>query len=212
MQKDEIIAGLEKDLSDAQYKDAITRAWNYPMFARKGSTAAKRVAHERKPISLVVVELTNLDSINMRYTVKTGDMVMKGIADLIKEESRSKNEENRPSDIIGRWNGPGLLVLLPHCDECGVRTFIERIDKRIASRAFSHKHQTVEVHLSYGACTQYGRQASIGDLIKKAEVALESAKTEKLPFRVVDHLGDEAVCGKTNREREKKMMGGVHWQ
>ena len=212
VEKDEIIANLEEDLSDAQFKDAITGTWNYPMFSRKGAVAAKRAAGERKAISLVLIEFTNLDTVNMRYSVKTGDMVLKGIADLVREESRSKNEENRPSDIIGRWNGPGLLVLLPHCNECGVRNYIERIDKRISARAFSHKNHTVDVQVAYGACTQYGRQAAVGDLIKKAEKALETAKAEKLPFYIVDHLGDEAVCGETGRKKKEKEVTEVYWK
>ena len=206
------IASLEEELTDAQFKDAITGTWNYPMFSRNGAAAAKRAARERMPISLVLIEFTNLDTVNMRYSIKTGDTVLKGIADLVREESRSKSEETRPSDIIGRWNGPGLLILLPNCTECGVRNYIERIEKRISTRAFSHKQQTVEVHVAYGACTQYGRQASVGELIKRAEEALATAKSEKLPFYIVDHLGDEAVCNGTAKKREEKTSREVSWK
>ena len=76
------------------------------------------------PLSSILLDLDHFKNINDRWGHPVGDSVLKMTARLLKENSRT-------SDFAIRIGGEEFVVLLPHTDIIGARTFAEKIRTEI---------------------------------------------------------------------------------
>lgn len=141
--------------------------------ARFGETLEKelRVAgYLGYPLGLIFLDADHFKRVNDRYGHPAGDAVLAGLADCLRQATRS-------SDTVARVGGEEFAVILPRCDQERGRELAERIRERVAAMRVEHHQQVLRVTVSLGLATwNPGDTTSPDELVERADQALYQAK------------------------------------
>ena len=100
------------ETTNAEFKrlattDFLTSLANRYHFEEKLNNESARAKRFNEPLSLIAFDLDKFKPVNDRYGHKTGDIVLKKIADILTSNLRE-------IDIPARWGGDEFMVLLPN--------------------------------------------------------------------------------------------------
>ncbi|WP_231486591.1 GGDEF domain-containing protein [Candidatus Blastococcus massiliensis] len=112
-------------------------------------SAERRLAGLRlgeEPLSLAVVDVDRFKQVNDGASHTQGDVVLRRVADLLREHSRTNDE-------VYRWAGDEFLVLLPTATEGQAVAVMERLRSAVASADWSELRLTEPVTVSVGVAT-----------------------------------------------------------
>ncbi|HEX8375684.1 MAG TPA: diguanylate cyclase, partial [Geminicoccaceae bacterium] len=81
-------------------------------------------------------------------------------------------------DIVARYGGEEIVIILPDAGVEGAHTIAERIRERIEAVPFSIQRDTreVSVTVSIGVAGRHADDAGPADMLKRADIALYRAK------------------------------------
>src|SRR3954454_1582857 len=125
-----------------------------------------------EPVSLAVVDVDRFKEVNDEASHTSGDAVLRRVADLLREHSRTGDE-------VYRWAGDEFLVLLPTATEAQAVVVMERLRSAVAGADWSDLPLTEPVTVSIGLATApAGDDGSVGwrALFDTADLHLFSAK------------------------------------
>ncbi len=154
---------------------------------------AKRLA---EPFSCVMVDLDKFKSVNDEYGHQAGDVVLKQLAKILKQEVRE-------IDHAGRYGGEEFILLLTGTVLDAAVTFAERVRKAIEDHTFTFEGGTLKRTASFGvAGWPHPKISNCDGLVKAADDALYVAK-EMGRNRVVrfdsdvfnEHVGRDETVG-----------------
>ncbi len=178
------IDSLNEEIQSVRSLDEATGAYNYPFFVKMANLQIKMARRHKWPVTLMIVDIDQLESLNLRYSFKTGDAVLKHLNDAIRSVVRT-------SDVLGRFGGSGIFVLLSECDTENVQTVSERIEEKIEREPFVVGDKQIDYRRSYGAVTMYGKQVHLNRMLGLAEDALSRAKEKRKEIVIFDKEGTE---------------------
>lgn len=178
------VESLTKEVQSARSLDEASGAYNYPFFVKMANLQIKMARRHKWPVTLMIVDIDQLESVNLRYSFKTGDAVLKHLHDSVRHVVRS-------SDVLGRFGGSGIFVLLSECDTDNVHTVRERIEEYIERTPFMQGEKKIDYRRSYGAVTMYGKQVHLNRMLGLAEDALAKAKENRKEIVIFDKEGTE---------------------
>lgn len=126
--------------------------------------------HKRdpQPMAFLLADIDFFKQINDRYGHMAGDDVLAGIA-------RRLIDGLRESDLVVRWGGEELLVLLRHCDLSEALRIAESLRQGIGEEAFATNGQAIAVTISIGVAA-YQAGESTEQAVSRADAALYQAK------------------------------------
>lgn len=101
-------------------RDSLTNLYNHTSFRSILAREVSRAARQGTTLSLVMLDIDHFKSVNDTYGHAAGDIVLKGLARLLKQRLRS-------SDIVGRYGGDELVALLTDCDETQATRILDEI-------------------------------------------------------------------------------------
>lgn len=160
------VAGLFEEVKNQAITDPLTGIYNRRYFEDNIVKEAERSLRLHQPFSVISMDLDYLKKINDTYGHQYGDIAIKTIADVLKNEARS-------IDIPARIGGEEFNLLLPGVDSTGACVAAERIRKSIASQEI----ETIgEVTASIGVATFLEHSDRIDELIELADQAMYKAK------------------------------------
>jgi diguanylate cyclase (GGDEF)-like protein len=172
--------------------DALTGVHNRRYFEQRLREEVDRALRKGSPLSCLLVDLDHFKSVNDRFGHLIGDVVLREVAEQIKDQLRL-------SDAMARYGGEEFAVLLVQTNAVTARAIAERIRERIAGQVFKLPDGVkLSVTISIGVSTlmEEMRGADVDararDLVGRADSALYSAKRSGRN-RVV------AAYGATNR-------------
>ena len=84
--------------------DPVTQLYNRQAFQTRGTRLMGRCRASGEPVSLMLVDVVGLASINERHGESVGDRVLRFLGDLCREMLR-------PEDLVGRWSGDEIAIL-----------------------------------------------------------------------------------------------------
>jgi len=150
--------------------DSLTGLFNrryFEIFMDKHIAIASR---NDQFLSLVMFDIDNFKSLNDAYGHDSGDLILKNI-------SKTLNENIRSSDIGVRYGGEEFAVILPSTDKMSAFDVAEKIRNAIGETAvYITRGKRVFITASFGIAT-YGLDAiSIDTLVAEADSALYDAK------------------------------------
>jgi len=178
------IESLNEEMQNVRSLDEATGAYNYPFFVKMANLQIKLARRHKWPVTLMIVDIDQLESVNLRYSFKTGDAVLKHLNDSIRSVVRT-------SDVMGRFGGSGIFVLLSECDTENVVTVNERIEEYIEKNPLMQGEKRIDYRRSAGAVTMYGKQIHLNRMLGLAEDALGRAKEQKKELVIFDKEGSE---------------------
>jgi len=154
--------------------DDLTHLYNRRYFFIRFRQELERARRYQRPLSCLILDIDHFKVVNDTYGHLAGDQVLQEIAHILQTQCRQ-------SDLIGRYGGEEMIILLPETDTPGALAIAERIRETI------QHHETVNgqglpirVTVSIGVANVRGEElAAITDadrIIQDADDALLQAK------------------------------------
>jgi diguanylate cyclase (GGDEF)-like protein len=124
-----------------------------------------------EPLSLAVVDIDRFKAVNDDASHTHGDAVLRRVADLLREHSRTGDE-------VYRWAGDEFLVLLPTATEAQAVVVMERLRSAVAAADWTDLQVREPVTVSIGVATAPAGDGDSGwrALFDTADLHLFSAK------------------------------------
>ncbi|MDI6707450.1 MAG: PAS domain S-box protein, partial [Bacillota bacterium] len=97
---------IEEELRHLSVTDVLTNAYNRRYFTQQLEEEIERAKRADRKFSLIMLDIDRFKSINDRFGHNAGDLVLKSIAELIKNRIRK-------IDTLARWGGEEFVILLP---------------------------------------------------------------------------------------------------
>ena len=132
------------DLSDLVSTDALTGVYNFRYFRNLLQTEMDRSKRSGIPTSLVMVDLDYFKHINDTHGHEIGNLVLKQIANIIKQEIRT-------TDSVCRYGGGVFTMVFPETHLNLAVKVADRIREMIAFTPVEHDEGEIDVTVSMGA-------------------------------------------------------------
>jgi diguanylate cyclase (GGDEF)-like protein len=166
-------AELEKtkdEMEKLSITDGLTGLSNYRYFMQALESEFRRAIRYSRNVSLLMIDIDYFKNLNDTYGHLCGDFVIKKVAEVIKRVVRS-------TDVVARYGGDELAVILPETNKANALQVAEKLKGEIIDCRFEWRGKSVEVRISIGIGT--GPAPGIGefvDLLNAADRALYRAK------------------------------------
>ena len=172
--------GISRDITDRKkaeekieylsFHDGLTGLYNRAYFDEE----LNRLDTERQlPITIVMGDLNGLKVINDIYGHSRGDMLLRNIADILKESFRKE-------DIISRWGGDEFISILPKTSVKDAESIIKRIKELCEEKSTTE----MPLSISLGISTKKSSSKNIDDILKEAEDKMYKSKiAESTPIQ-----------------------------
>ena len=159
-----------RELEYLVFHDPMTHLYNRRRFEellRNEIAVIRRYPHDS---CIIILDIDNFKRVNDNYGHPAGDMVIRQIAEVLRENVRE-------TDAVSRWGGEEFLILLPNTSLTDGRQAAEKLKKIIGNMEFSIKEKTVHITASFGVTGLRGdRKDSLEMAYKDADNALYLAK------------------------------------
>jgi diguanylate cyclase (GGDEF)-like protein len=117
-------------LNELATQDILTGLANRFQFDKALQHSIHMSSRYGRVFSLILVDVDHFKEVNDRYGHLVGDEVLKELAYLLSESVRK-------SDIVARWGGEELVVLLPDSELSSAAKLAEMLRKRIEEHEFA---------------------------------------------------------------------------
>ena len=164
---------LNTELRDLSTTDQLTGIRNRRYFDELFDIEFKRSQRNRTAIGLLLIDIDNFKNVNDIYGHLVGDKCLREISQVIAAQVR------RPPDLVCRYGGEELAVVLPetHCE--GVSALAERIRHSVEVLEIESEGERITVTVSIGYAAISATQLDKGQaLVKCVDDALYHAKKE----------------------------------
>ncbi len=129
-----------------------------------------QAVEEKEDFSLIMCDIDDFKKLNDNYGHEFGDIVLKGVSDIIKKQTAE-------GDYACRWGGEEILILCnrPLTEE--VRRTAEAIRRNIAEKNFDYKGAAIHCTLTLGLASHKADQ-KIEKTISEADMKLYQGKRD----------------------------------
>jgi len=160
--------------------DYLSGIYNIRYFYSRLEEEFSRAERYKLALSCIMLDIDHFKKINDTYGHRTGDLVLRDFAQLVKRHTRK-------SDIFARYGGEEFILLLPQTSLKGALIEARRLQKVVKGTQFAQLREGQRITVSFGiSCLPDKRIKSPDDLINFADNALYNAK-EKGRDLIVSH-------------------------
>jgi diguanylate cyclase (GGDEF)-like protein len=131
----------------------------------------RRSIKHKLNLACLVVDIDFFKDCNDKYGHLVGDVVLKRLADIIKENIREV-------DFAGRYGGEEFCVILPDTPKSGAVHVAERLRKAVESHVFKAYDENIKTTISIGVAVFPDDASDLNQLIDYADQAMYKAKAE----------------------------------
>jgi eukaryotic-like serine/threonine-protein kinase len=158
----------------------------------------------REPMSFVVVDLRGLRHLNERYGHLVGDQALRLVAQIVRQTVRTQ-------DLVARYAGDTLAVVLPGTGLQEARRAVERIQDAIAASPLRHAEEVIPLSVVAGIAPLLGVDDSGEVALGRATAALKAAKRRREPMQVAEgaDLGELGVGAATPQPSSQGLEAGT---
>lgn len=151
--------------------DALTGLHNRRYLDNHLGTLFGDEAGRRAQLSVLILDIDHFKGINDSFGHEAGDEVLRGFAERVRQHTR-------PIDIVARYGGEEVVVILPEAGLGEAQGIAERIRERVEAVPFSvlGATRTVPVTVSIGVAVRRGEDLCAADMLRRADLALYRAK------------------------------------
>ena len=171
------------------FTDNLTGLYNRRFVLDQLEREFARAARSDSPMSLVMMDLDGLKTINDRFGHIEGDVVLKKLGRILKQNTRA-------SDTAARWGGDEFVLLAPDTDSKGAYIIGERIRTQTEQCRPKISGEELSFSISVGIASYPVHPSRVTELIKRADEAMYNAKG----------LGKNRVCVFSNGQAEPRCV------
>ena len=155
---------LESRQRDTARTDHLTGLGNRRACEEAIAREVARATRENASLVFVLFDLDHFKMVNDTHGHHVGDAVLRAVAGVLREASRS-------SDLVGRWGGEELLAILPRTDLWAARPFAERVRSGVAGLDGLPCRVTVSAGMA-----EWTRGQDVQAVLARADARLYEAK------------------------------------
>jgi diguanylate cyclase (GGDEF)-like protein len=167
-------------LQEMALVDGLTGLTNRRQFDLALETEIRRAGRSGAPLGLILIDIDYFKAYNDIYGHAAGDDCLSRIAGVV------AGIPQRPGDLAARYDGDGLVLLLPGTGEAGTEALAARTAAAVRALDIPHKGAFGPVTISCGVAVYNPAEGtpSPAALVQRADRALYRAK----------HTGRNRVC------------------
>ncbi len=169
----EALTDLNHRLEALSNSDGLLEIANRRHFDAKLDEEWRRALRQRQPLSLLMVDVDHFKRYNDRYGHQAGDHCLQTVARAARSALR------RPGDLLARYGGEELTVILPNTELNGAILVAQAIQRGLADLRIPHADSPVadQVTVSIGvAMMAPDKETNSVQLVAAADRGLYSAK------------------------------------
>jgi diguanylate cyclase (GGDEF)-like protein len=149
--------------------DGLTSLYNVSYFKMLLETEIKLTKYEpSRKFSIVMIDVDHFKKFNDTYGHQVGDLVLKEVAVAL-------NNSVRSSDIVARYGGEEMIILLKGSAMNNALVIAEKIRSNVENRVIKQQDKVYRVTISVGV-SEFHLSDSLEKLIKRADEGLYKAK------------------------------------
>lgn len=150
--------------------DGLMGIYNHKFFKQRLEQECAKSARYGQQTSLVMLDIDFFKKVNDTYGHATGDLVLKQLA-------RWTTETARNTDVVARYGGEEVAIILTHTGVAGAQEFAERLRLKVSQQLITDPEEDAEfrVTISVGVA-QCEKGVSSLDLVRRADAALYHSK------------------------------------
>lgn len=167
----------EQALADLAVRDSLTNLYNRRYFNQRIKEEITRADRQKNALAILLCDLDKFKSVNDLRSHQFGDEILKAVAQSIQNSTRGV-------DLVFRWGGDEIVVVLVVNDRQGVMHAAERIRRGIVEIG---RKVRFGLDLSIGVALYPEHGSDVDQLIRLADQALYIAK--KRGDKI--HIGEE---------------------
>ena len=157
-----------KKLSDAAATDPLTQCYNRREFEVQLKRNVSNATRHNKELSVFMFDLDHFKEVNDTYGHQTGDLVLKEISALVKNNIRT-------ADVLSRYGGEEFIAILPETNKQKAMELANRIRKNIETRRIKTNGDEIRVTASFGVST-LKESPDMNQLVHDADAMMYKAK------------------------------------
>jgi diguanylate cyclase (GGDEF)-like protein len=157
---------LREKLRTQSLRDPLTGLYNRRYMEDALERYVSLAERTGSPTSVIMIDLDNFKRLNDEHGHAKGDAVLRDVAAQLVGGLR-------PSDVVARYGGEELMVILPGCSLEGAQIKAEGLRVRIEGLSEAHG---VPISASFGVATVPETSTSPADVVPMADAALYAAK------------------------------------
>lgn len=151
--------------------DALTGLYNRRYFESNVEREFLRTRRYASDLSLAMIDIDHFKQVNDTYGHQFGDYVLKEISKIVYDSFRK-------TDMMCRYGGEELAVILTETSMDNALIPLERLRIKVAEHEFSYCDETANVTISIGVGAYSKEINSRAELIECADKALYKAKQD----------------------------------
>jgi diguanylate cyclase (GGDEF)-like protein len=151
--------------------DPLTGCLNRRAFETRLRTELRQAKRRGNTLAVLAIDLDHFKTINDTHGHPFGDLVLSGLANIMKETARD-------TDAVARLGGDEFIIVLPDTGWEGALIFAERIRRRVDETTFSTPRASMRITISVGVALARGTDpVSAAALMQEADQSLYKAKS-----------------------------------
>jgi len=166
---------LNQTLEKLAHQDGLTGLANRRKFDLSLNEEFCRATRNASSLSLILIDVDLFKKYNDIYGHLAGDECLRTISQTIRSLA-----QHRPGDLVARYGGEELAVLLPNTDVVGAFIVAEKIRKTIQQLEIEHSGNPigmVTISAGIGSQVPMHEAGTPNDLLDSADKALYAAKS-----------------------------------
>lgn len=149
--------------------DSLTGLYVRRYFADRLDEELQRSRRYKLKFALIMADIDNFKRCNDNYGHLVGDVILRDISRVIKEGTRE-------IDIVARYGGEEIALLLPETGRDGALLVAQRLRKKIEESTFRAYDEKLKATVSFGLAVYPEDAEELDDIIEKSDAALYAAK------------------------------------
>jgi diguanylate cyclase (GGDEF)-like protein len=151
--------------------DGLTSLANRRTFQARASQALAQARRYGRACAMLITDIDHFKAVNDTYGHPAGDVVLRGVAQMLREQARD-------TDVVARYGGEEFAVVMPETDLRGAAVIAERLREAVAARVFPTELGPVKVTLSVGLAGSPDDGTEMEALVQLADQCLYQAKRQ----------------------------------
>ena len=149
--------------------DELTGAMNRRSFMEKAKLETVRVKRANSPLSILIMDIDYFKKINDTHGHGTGDEALIHFSQICRRAIR-------PYDFFARIGGEEFAILLPEVDAHTAFDVAERLRFLVAQQPVKVGDMNIPITASFGIADLMGTDDDLGQVIRRADIALYCSK------------------------------------
>ena len=168
-----VVARVQRRTREAAIRlstlDSLTDLYNRAYFFNAVEHEIQRGKRFRRGFCLLMMDLDGLKSINDRFGHYQGDVVLRGVAQLIRAGLRG-------IDVAARYGGDEFVAMLPETDPSGAYVVAEKIRQMVTELLVESSGHQITTSISIGVVSYPEDGQTADELMIAADEAMYSSK------------------------------------